>query len=102
MAERRRSQRQNGRAHLGVGNDLDAEDVGQARPAITAKGAEDEILAFLVEDENAGEHFEYGVSEKGKEGVGMGALAEGRDEIGDSAGEALRINGGRRWGSRSI
>lgn len=43
-----------------------------------------------------------GSLKKGKEGVGMGALAEGRDEIGDSAGEALGINGGRRWGSRSV
>jgi hypothetical protein len=56
MAEGGRAERQDGRAHLGVGDDLDAEDVGEARAAVVAEGAEDEVLALLVEDEDAGEH----------------------------------------------
>lgn len=56
MAKGRAAQRQDGRPHLGVGDDLDAEDVGKARPAVVAKGAEDEVFALLVEDEHAGEH----------------------------------------------
>ena len=40
-----------------VGDDLDAEDVGEAGAAVLAVGAEDEVLAFLVEDQEAGEHY---------------------------------------------
>ncbi len=40
-------------AYLGIRDDLDAEDVGEAGSAIVSKGTEDEILAFLVEDEDA-------------------------------------------------
>jgi hypothetical protein len=57
MAKGRASERQDRRPHLGVGDDLDAEDVGKARPAVVAKGAEDEVLALLVEDEHSGEHL---------------------------------------------
>lgn len=56
MAEGGRAQGQDGRADLGIGDDLDAKDVGQTRTAVVAKGTEDEILAFLVEDEDSGEH----------------------------------------------
>lgn len=56
MAKGRASERQDGRPHLGVGDDLDAKDVGKARPAVVAKGAEDEVFALLIEDEHAGEH----------------------------------------------
>lgn len=56
MAECRRAQRENGRAYLWVGNDLDAEDVCEPGPAVVAKRTENEVFAFLVEDENAGEH----------------------------------------------
>jgi hypothetical protein len=56
MAEGGRAERQDGRAHLGVGDDLDAEDVGEARAAVVAEGAEDEVLALLIEDKDAGEH----------------------------------------------
>ena len=37
-------------ADLRVRDDLDAEDVGKARPAVIAKGAEDEVLALLIKD----------------------------------------------------
>lgn len=57
MAESCASQRQDGRSDLGIGDDLDAKDVGKARAAVVAKGAEDEVLALLVEDEHAGEHL---------------------------------------------
>ena len=41
MAEGGRAEGENGRAHLGVRDDLDAEDVGEARAAVVAEGAED-------------------------------------------------------------
>jgi len=56
MAEGGRAQGQDRGAHLGVGDDLDAEDVREARAAVTAERAEDEVLPLLVEDEDAGEH----------------------------------------------
>ena len=56
VAEGRRAEREDGRADLCVRNDLDAEDVGEAGPAVRAEGAEDEIFSFLVEDEDAGDH----------------------------------------------
>lgn len=86
MAERRGSQRQNGRADLGVGDDLDAEDIGEARAAVIAEGAEDEVFAFLVEDKNTGEHGE----ERG-EGAGGGRREEGREE------KERERKGGRGW-----
>lgn len=59
MAERCRAQGENGRAHLWVGDDLDAEDVGESGAAVVAEGAENEVFAFLVEDEDAGEHCAF-------------------------------------------
>ena len=56
MAEGGGAEGEDGRAHLGIRNDLDAEDVGEARAAVVAEGAENEVLALLVEDEDAGEH----------------------------------------------
>ena len=47
---------EDGRANVDVGDYLDAEDVGEAGAAVGAVGAEDEVLAFLVEDEDAGDH----------------------------------------------
>lgn len=41
---------EDGRAHLGVGDDLYAEDVGKTGTAVVAESAEDEVFAFLVED----------------------------------------------------
>ncbi len=49
---------EDGRADLGIGDDLDAEDVGEAGAAVVAEGAKDEILAFLVEDEDPRQHDE--------------------------------------------
>jgi len=57
MAEGGAAQRQDGRPHLRVGDDLDAEDVGQPGAAVVAEGAEDEVLALLVEDEDSRKHF---------------------------------------------
>ncbi len=54
MAECRRSEGEDRRANLCIGDDLDAEDVCKPWAAIISKGAEDKILAFLVEDENPG------------------------------------------------
>jgi len=47
---------EDGRAYLGVGDDLNAEDIGKSRAAVVAEGAKDEVLTFLVEDENSREH----------------------------------------------
>jgi len=56
MAEGGGAEGEDGRAHLRIGYDLDAEDVGEAGAAVVAEGTEDEVLAFLVENENAGKH----------------------------------------------
>jgi hypothetical protein len=53
MAEGGAAEGQDGRAHLGVADDLDAEHVGEARAAVVAERPEDQVLALLVEDENA-------------------------------------------------
>lgn len=54
MAEGRRSECKDWGADLCIGDDLDTEDVCEPWAAIISKGAEDEVLAFLVEDENPG------------------------------------------------
>jgi len=50
MAERCLAEREQRRADLRVRDDLDAKDVGKAWAAVAAEGAEDKVLAFLVED----------------------------------------------------
>ncbi len=62
MAEGCAAESEDGGADLGVRDDLDAEDVCEAGAAVVAKGAEDEVFALLVEDEDAGEHLR-GMSE---------------------------------------
>lgn len=52
MAEGRRTQGQDRRADLRIGDDLDAEDVGKARAAVAAEGAKYEVLALLIEHKN--------------------------------------------------
>lgn len=63
MAEGCRAECEDWRADLRIGDDLDAKDVGKAGAAVVAKSPKDEILAFLVEDEDPGEHSKiwYGV-----------------------------------------
>jgi hypothetical protein len=56
MAEGGRAKGENGRAYLGVGDDLNSEHIGKSRAAIVAEGAKDEVLTFLVEDKDSGEH----------------------------------------------
>lgn len=53
MAESGGSEGQDGRANHGVGDDLDAKDIGETGTAVIAKGAKDEVLALLVEDQDA-------------------------------------------------
>lgn len=57
VAESRRPKSEYRGANLGIGDDLDAEDVGEPWSAVVSKGAEDEVLAFLVEYQDTGEHF---------------------------------------------
>lgn len=51
------AQGQDGRADQGVGDDLDAEHICQARTTIIAEGPEDEVLPLLIEDEDSGNHI---------------------------------------------
>lgn len=38
---------------------MDSEDIGKARAAVVAKSAENQVLAFLIEDKDPGEHDSY-------------------------------------------
>ena len=58
MAEGGRTKSQDGGADQRVGNDLDAEDIGESWAAVVAEGAKDEVLALLVEDEDARDHVD--------------------------------------------
>lgn len=59
MAEGCRPESEDRRADLCIGNHLDAEDVCESWAAIISKRAEDESLAFLIEDENTRKHFNW-------------------------------------------
>lgn len=39
-----------------VGDDLDAEDVGETRATVAAEGPEDQVLPLLIEDQDPREH----------------------------------------------
>lgn len=56
VAEGGASEGQDRGPDLGVRDHLNPEDVGKSGPAIVAKGAKDEVLALLVEDEDSGQH----------------------------------------------
>jgi len=56
MAEGGGAKGEDGRADLGVGDDLDSEHIGKARAAVVTEGAKDEVLTFLVEDKDSGKH----------------------------------------------
>lgn len=60
MAEGGAAESENGRADLGVADDLDSEDVGESGAAVVSEGAKDQVLAFLVEDEDSGQHRDVG------------------------------------------
>lgn len=49
VAEGRGPECEYGGAHLGIGDDLDAEDVREPWTAIIPEGSENEVLSFLVE-----------------------------------------------------
>lgn len=57
MTKRRASQRQDRAPNRRIANNLDAKDISQPWATVVAEGAEDEVFAFLVEDEDAGEHL---------------------------------------------
>lgn len=58
MRESGAAEGEDGRADRRVGDDLNAEDIGEARAHVLAEGAQDEQLALLVEEEDAGEHLD--------------------------------------------
>ena len=57
MAEGGGPEGQDWTSKLRIGDDLDAEDVCQSRPAVTAECSKDQVLALLVEDEDSAEHL---------------------------------------------
>lgn len=62
MRERSRTKSENGRAHIHVGDYLDAEDVCKAGATIGAEGAEDEVFTLLIEYKDPRNHGEWMVS----------------------------------------
>jgi hypothetical protein len=58
MAEGCGAQGEDGAPHLRVRNDLNAEDICKPWSTVATKGAEDEVLAFLIEDKDAAQHDE--------------------------------------------
>ena len=56
MTKSRASQRQDRTPNRRIANNLDAKDIREAWTTVVAEGAKDEVFAFLVEDEDAGEH----------------------------------------------
>lgn len=57
MTKRRASKRQDRAPNRRIADNLDAKDIREAWATVVAEGAEDEVFAFLVEDEDAGEHL---------------------------------------------
>jgi hypothetical protein len=49
---------EDGRSYCWVGDDLDAEDVGETRATVGPEGAENEVFALLVEYQNSGYHLD--------------------------------------------
>ena len=58
VREGSRAKGEDGRAHIHVGDYLDAEYVCEAGAAVGTERAEDEVFALLVEDQNPGNHGE--------------------------------------------
>ena len=57
VRERSTSEGEDGGPNVDVRDDLDAKYVCEAGTTIASEGAENEVFTFLVEDEDAGEHF---------------------------------------------
>jgi len=57
VAEGGATKGQDGRAHLSVADDLDAEHIGESWAAVIAKRPENQVLALLVEDQDSGKHL---------------------------------------------
>ena len=81
MAEGGRAQGEDRGADLGVGDDLDAEDIGETGATVISKGAEDEVLALLVENKNSRQH----------DGAGMGMKREKGDIRWVKAGSSAKL-----------
>lgn len=54
MAESRAAEGKNRRSNLSVGNDLNAEYIGETWSTVVTESAEDEVLSLLIEDEHTG------------------------------------------------
>ena len=50
MTESRGAECEDGGAYLGIGDNLDAEDIGETRPAVITKCTEYQVLPFLIEN----------------------------------------------------
>ena len=62
---------------------MDAEDICEPRPAVVAEGAENEVFAFLVEEEDAGEHCAREEPEEAILWVGVWEGGERKIKVGD-------------------
>lgn len=51
------AERQDRGADLGIGDDLDAKDISEARAAVISEGAKYQVLALLIEYQNTGQHL---------------------------------------------
>lgn len=49
MAEGGAAQSQDRRTNLGIGDDLNAEDIGETGSTVVAEGSKDEVFTFLIE-----------------------------------------------------
>lgn len=54
MAKCGASEGKDGRSDLSVGYDLNSKDVGKTRATVVSEGAEDKVLALLIEHKDAG------------------------------------------------
>lgn len=54
MAKCGASEGKDGRSDLSVGDDLNSKDVGKTRTTVVSEGAEDKVLALLIEHKDAG------------------------------------------------
>jgi hypothetical protein len=98
MAEGGAAEGQDGRADLGVADDLDAEHVGKSRAAVIAEGPEDQVLAFLVEDENSGQHC---IVQRPAPGDAMHSSTKSRSRVQETRSRSRPDRGRSVWSRTS-
>jgi hypothetical protein len=66
MTKSRATQGQDRGSYLRIRDDLDPEDISEAWPAVISKGPEYEVLPFLIEHQNSGQHRESRPAREGR------------------------------------